>query len=562
MHTIHHKTRHLLLPLLIALPMMTANAADTTVISQTAAGLQGNNHSFGTSSVSADGRFVAFQSTASNLVTTNTFGLPHIFVHDKQTGQNSLVSVNSAGALANNDSFDPTISADGRFVAFNSLATNLVSGDGNGQIDTFIRDLQTGVTTRVSVSSTGIEGNSSSRHPPALSADGRFVAFTSWAGNLVADDSNGQIDVFVRDRQSSKTTRVSVGNANIQANNHSDSWPSISADGRYVAFSSNATNFGNTLDYNGQNIFVRDRVQNTTSLVSPRILTFGGSMSADMPSISADGRFVVFKSSNDNVIAGDNNARIDTFIRDRVTGSTSLISVSSAGVQGNGNSSSAYPAVISANGRFVAFVSDASNLVNGDSNAKEDVFVRDLLAHTTVRASASPTGVQANSGGSAPDINADGRFITFASGASNLLAVSDSNAKTDIFMRDRLLTAAKIADVQVLASVEPALVQKNIASTYSFTVTNNGAITATAVSLIDVFANGVPVSFTTSQGSCKKTSINVCNLGNLAPGGSVTITAVIKAVKSPFVQQISVNAAPLDHITVNNNLIISTPVTP
>ncbi|GAB6140141.1 hypothetical protein JCM14076_08700 [Methylosoma difficile] len=557
----YKKHRLFLICPLLSLAIGSVYAAETALISQSSAGIQGNSHSSADSAMSADGRYVVFKSTASNLVAGDTNSSSDIFVYDRQTGQTRRASISSTGVEANNDSQLPTISADGRFVAFNSFASNLIAGDSNAKIDTFVHDLQTGITTRVNVSSTGVEANGSSNYLPALSANGRFVAFNSDASNLVASDTNGSRDVFVRDRQTNKTTRVSISTAGAQANNHSVFAPAISADGRYVAFTSDATNF--SADQNaGSNTFVRDRTLNKTELVSPRIAVTGGGASWLAPSISADGRYVVFNSGADNLVAGDLNLKQDTFLRDRTTAVTRLVSTSTAGVQGNGTSSSFARPIISASGRFVVFGSEASNLVANDSNAKNDVFMRDMQTLTTSRISVDTAGAQAIGASDYPAVSADGRFISFSSDASNLLAAGDGNLKSDIFIRDRLLTTAKTADLQVVASLEPATVQKSIDATYRYTITNNGADSAASVSWVDVLSNASVTSLTASQGTCKKAGVSVCSLGTLAAGSSATITVVVKATLSPFVQTLNVSAAPIDAVRENNSLIISTPVTP
>jgi Tol biopolymer transport system component len=192
------------------------------------------------SAISADGRSVAFRSSASNLVVDDTNDLDDIFVHDRQTGATERVSVDSTGAQANDYSLVPAISADGRYVAFASFASNLVAGDNNGILDVFVNDRQTGATERVSVDSTGAQANGWSDYT-AISADGRYVAFGSIANNLVAGDTNGPIDIFVHDRQTRATERVSVDSTGAQANDYSVD-PAISADGRSVAFGSIASN--------------------------------------------------------------------------------------------------------------------------------------------------------------------------------------------------------------------------------------------------------------------------------------------------------------------------------
>ena len=328
-----------------------------------------NGYLYAQPAISADGRFVAFASSASNLVAGDTNGVPDVFVRDRLAGVTRRVSVGASGQ-ANHFSADPAISADGRFVAFESGASNLVAGDTNGKSDVFVRDRLAGVTRRVSV---GVGGQANyTSNIPAISADGRFVAFDSGASNLVAGDTNGTDDVFVWDRLAGVTRRVSVGGSG-QANNGSYS-PAVSADGRFVAFESFASNLV-AGDTNGKaDVFVRDRLAGVTRRVS---VGAGGQANSDSgtPTISADGRFVAFLSGASNLVPGDTNGTYDVFVRDRLAGVTRQMSV---GAGGQANDYSAFPA-ISANGRSVAYESYASNLVRGDTNGALDVFVRDPL---------------------------------------------------------------------------------------------------------------------------------------------------------------------------------------
>jgi Tol biopolymer transport system component len=291
-----------------------ASAGSTTRVSVDSAGRQANGPS-SVAAISANGRFVAFESDATNLVAGDTNGLTDIFVHDLVARTTTRVSVDSLGRQANGPSFNPSISSDGRFVAFESNATNLVTGDTNGRPDIFVRDLLTGKTTRVSVDSVGRQANGPSLSA-AISGDGRFVAFESDATNLVAGDTNGRRDIFVYDMATRATTRVSVDSLGRQANG-----PSFSA------------------------------------------------------AISGDGRFVAFESDATNLVPADSLLKRDVFVRDLVLGSTVRASVDSDGRQALGASSGA---AISGDGRSVAFESDASNLVPGDTNLTRDVFVHNL----------------------------------------------------------------------------------------------------------------------------------------------------------------------------------------
>jgi Tol biopolymer transport system component len=394
-------------------------------------GQRGNAQS-SQSAISADGRFVAFWSFATNLVAGDTNNEWDIFVRNRRTQLTSRVSVGPGGQQANGFNQDPAISAHGRFVVFMSDATNLVAGDTNGTTDVFVRDRRTHVTHRVSVGPGGLQANGRS-FAPAISADGRFVAFASTASNLVAGDTNGTDDVFVRDRRTHVTHRVSVGPGGLQANNSSVN-PAISADGRYVAFWSGASNLVAGDTNNTVDVFVRDRVAQVTRRVS---VGPGGQQPNDSsvePAISAHGRFVAFISFASNLVAGDTNQSPDVFVQDRRTQVTRRVSVGPGGQQANGFSSQ--PA-ISAGGRYVAFTSDASNLVAGDTNQSPDVFVRDRRTQVTRRVSVGPGSQQANSQSFDPAISAHGLLVAFASAASNLVA-GDANNTVDVFVRDRV----------------------------------------------------------------------------------------------------------------------------
>jgi Tol biopolymer transport system component len=366
----------------------------------------------------------------------------------------SRVSVDSGGAASNNGSYQPSISADGRYVAFQSTASDLVGGDTNGVSDVFVRDRVAGTTQRVSVDSGGAQADGGS-YLPSISADGRYVAFLSYATNLVGGDTNGISDIFVRDRQSGTTERVSVGPSGAQGNADSYGAPSISADGRYVAFLSNARNLVSGDTNSAPDVFVRDRQSGTTERASVDSSGVQGDGPSASCAISADGRCVVFQSSATNLVPGDTNGVSDVFVHDRQSGITERVSVASGGAQGNGSSYSPSVPAISADGRTIAFVSYASDLVGGDANGAADVFVRDRQSGTTGRVSVDSGGAQGNgsSGYFGCAISADGRFVAFASDASNLVS-GDSNAHSDVFVRDRSYSAfASLCDPGVGAVI-------------------------------------------------------------------------------------------------------------
>jgi Tol biopolymer transport system component len=377
--------------------MGSAKAQVTQRVSIDSSGGQANGSS-GSGFMSADGRFVVFEDSASNLVPGDTNGYQDIFIHDRLTGLTERVSVSSTGEEANAESDSPSVSGDGRFVAFHSGATNLVPGDTNGVVDVFVRDRQTQTTTRASVDSSGIGGNGDS-YDPSLSADGRYVAFWSYASNLVSGDTGAYYDVFVHDQQTGATIRVSVDSSGAQAN-QSSYFPSISATGRYVAFESTASNLVAD-DTNGRDdIFVRDIQAGTTQRVSLDSSGVEANDGSYCPAISGDGRYVAFESSATNLVTGDTNGRDDIFVHDCQAGPTVRISVSSSGGQANnysGDLGIRRSSAISADGRYVSFQSMASNLVTGDNNGKQDVFVRDSQLGTTTRVTIASSGVQAKS---------------------------------------------------------------------------------------------------------------------------------------------------------------------
>jgi Tol biopolymer transport system component len=345
------------------------------------------------------------------------------------TGTNQRVSLASNGAEADRDSFTPALSADGQIVAFVSTATNLVPNDTNNARDIFVYDVRASTIRRVSVSSSGVQGNGDS-DMPALSADGRFVAFSSASSNLVPNDTNRVADVFVHDLLTGQTERVSVASDGSQANGASG-LPALSADGRYVVFESVASNLVPNDTNNAYDIFIHDRQTRQTRRVSVSSTGVQGNGNSRFPAISADGRYVAFASNASNFIAGDVGISWDIFVHDTLTGETRCVSRSNTGALGN-NHSLGRPA-LSGDGRFVAFSSSASNLVPGDTNNVDDIFVYDTRTETIRRVSVSATGEQANGPSMQTRISQDGRYIAFRSEATNLVP-DDTNGFADIFL--------------------------------------------------------------------------------------------------------------------------------
>lgn len=350
-------------------------------------------------------------------------------------GTTQRVSVTSAELEATGgDSTDAAVSDDGRFVAFASDATDLVAGDTNGHTDIFVRDRADGTTERVSVNSAEEQALDGDSERPAISGDGRYVVFRSGATNLRAGDDVIARELYIRDRSAGTTEVVSFSDDEQDVG--SGDYPDISADGRYVVFESNSVSFPNPTELGRLDIFLRDRTAGTTELVnisdSEEQASNGGSW---YPTISDDGNLVAFASSANNLSPDDAQIHSNIFLRNRSAGTTTLVDVNSAEEQADYQTGGTGP-VISANGLFVAFISGATNLVPNDPD-RYDVFVRDLAAGTTEMASVGSDEAAANSNSVTPAISASGRFVAWDSYATNL-DPADTYYSSDIFVRDRL----------------------------------------------------------------------------------------------------------------------------
>jgi hypothetical protein len=394
-------------------------------------GVEGNGDSTSyRQAMSGNGQFVVFASNASNFLFSDTNDHLDIFVRDVKSWTMSRASISSSGAQANGDSTLPAISSDGAYVAFDSAATNLVSGDNNGHIDVFIRARLLGITERVSVGSDGIEANQGGTRAN-VTTDGQFVVFESHSDNLVRRDSNGDSDIFVHDRMTGMTERVSVSSTGIEALGSSE-MAHISGDGRFVVFQSNAPNLVVGDTNNAYDVFIHDRFTEVTTLMSRSGLGMIGNAASFQPSISDDGRWVGFSSDASNFAVDDSNNKTDAFLHDTMTGVLMLVSRSSTGQLGNDRSDLAE---ISADGHSMVFRSAATNLVAGDSNAQPDLFVRDLQADFTTRVSFETDGSQFTGPLSDPSISGNGQYVSFWSTASDVVP-GDTNQASDAFVID------------------------------------------------------------------------------------------------------------------------------
>ncbi len=346
-------------------------------------------------------------------------------------GTTERASVGASAGQGIGDSDQVSVSGDGRFIAFRSAASNLVANDTNGVTDIFVRDRFTGSVECVSVSDAGAQGDGASLEPH-LSFDGRFVVFGSEANNLATDvPIGGSKDIYLHDRTLGTTRTVTRG-ASGQASSGDCHRPRVSTDGRFVCFEGSATNLtpGSTTGYQ---VFRRDMTGGTL-LVSVALTGAPGSGFSWTGGISGDGRYVTFVSSASNLVAADTNGQTDCFRRDLQSNLTLRASVSSAGLQGDGSTFTG--SSISRNGRWVAFCSSASNLAPGEFAAAYDIFVHDAQLLQTFRLSVNTAGVAANQSSYDPAVSDDGRFVAFQSFSSNL-DVLDTDLQSDIFLRDR-----------------------------------------------------------------------------------------------------------------------------
>jgi Tol biopolymer transport system component len=377
-------------------------------------------------SISADGRFVVYDSGADNLVAKDTNNAWDVFIYDRHTGRNALVSLNSKGIQGDEGSSNGVISANGLFVVFQSTAKNFVPGV-TPYINVFVRDLRKGITSRIT-NAIGGDSNGAS-FSWSISGNGRFVVFQSEASNLVAQDNNQNWDIFLYDRQVGKMKLASIASDGSQSNGLSSA-AVVSDNGRWVAFRSEANNLVSG-DTNGvADIFVHDFKTAATQRVSVATDGSQANSGSDSPSMSADGRYIVFESSASNLVRRDTNNFDDIFLYDLKTGKTSRVDVSKSGSQANGNSLS--PS-ISADGEYVAFTSGANNLAPGDNNNVADVFVKSLKTGEIRLVSRASDGSQGSGLPTDAHVSNDGHWISFESTDTRLVP-NDTNGVSDIYL--------------------------------------------------------------------------------------------------------------------------------
>ncbi len=422
-------------------------AARTELISKATSGGSADGRSQDPS-ISSNARYIVFDSTARDLVTDKTTSYSDIFLYDRTTGNLTRINIPETDSEADGHSGNTEISADGNVIAFASSASNLLDSDDEGYKDIFVYDRDDGTLTRVSVASNGDAGNGDSDNPD-VSSNGRYIVFDSEASNLVADDNNEQKDIFRYDRQTKGTIRVNYDFLDKEAVDYDSIDPVISDNGRYVAFETRAV-LNPCDDNNDEDIYLRDITDGLTTLASVTYYGCVANNRSHHPSISGDGRFVAFSSHASNLVMApgeDTNHQQDVYIRDFLNGTTERVSVKGASGEGD-ERSVGYGGNISSDGSYVVFSSEATNLIANDGNENFDVFARDKTTSTTTREGVGhywePTS--GDNPANTTVISADGRYIIFDSQSSNLVS-GDSNGDWDIFIRDYLWPGPLVTDI-------------------------------------------------------------------------------------------------------------------
>jgi Tol biopolymer transport system component len=483
---------------------------------------------FGNPSISADGRYVAFASLqfVMNTIPNGTVG---IFVRDRLANKTEQIPFNLNSSV---DGSNVVFSKNGRYLGFRETPNDTLVSDAKSNY--YIYDLLKHKKEFIG----DIYGEK-------ISSDGRFISFT---------DNNG---ISIYDRLTRKTKNIALKGKEFPIFNLA-----LSSDGRYVVFTSDASMVKEDTNETWD-IFVYDLKTDKIERVSVSSdgRQVNGNDIALSANISANGRYVAFLSYSSSLVPKDTNNAMDIFVHDRLLRTTERVSVDSNGKQANKGVSFYFPFQISADGRYVSFASDSSNLVAGDTNKDEDIFIHDRMIHKTERVNISSKGTQGNTGSRELSLSADGRYIAFASDAYNLLNGKDTDGELDIFVRDRLLDTKHHADLTITPTTKPASLKVNTQGAYLYTITNNGKDAVPDVSLIHLVSGGSAVSFKPSQGKCSPSTVEtVCHLGKLAAGKKLTLHVMVKAQSKAFSQQVTVSGAPVDIKPINNQISVTTPI--
>lgn len=474
---------------------------ETTGGSVTKEGTQGNGNS-GEPVLTPDGRYLAFESIATNLVAgVDTRGRYQAYVLDRDTGGIDIVSISSDGEAANEHVSSVDISDDGRYVVWHTLATNLVPETNLDKWQVYLHDRVTGTTELISRAQDGTPANRLSLEP-SISGDGRYVAFRSHAGNLVAGTTINRSHIYLLDRETNEVKLVSrahdggeaSGPPGSSSTNSGDSGePSITPDGRHIVYSSHATNIVEEPGGPGLDVFVYDSQTGLNEQVSVTAKGEAQDKGAWEPSISADGRYVTFTSASFNMVPTAGWASFHVYIHDRETGDTERVSVSSDGVEGDGGGQEP---TISGDGRYVAYMSYAFNLVpEAEQNPRPDIYLWDRLTGSTELITTAADGGPANSDSGAPNLNHDGSVVAYESLSDNLIEV-DANDRRDVFIRQR-------GAPESISSIATSLTDGSVAvegrATFSGTEISRAEAeslpTAPATSMTDAEITGASVTY-------------------------------------------------------------------
>ncbi|OCQ99171.1 hypothetical protein BCD67_08345 [Oscillatoriales cyanobacterium USR001] len=429
------------------------------------------------------------------------------------------ISISANNGLGNDRSFNPDISSNGRYVTFSSDANNLTNGDTNNEPDIYLRDTVNGTTTLISVTNSNVASGIS--WDSSISEDGQNIAFVSAANNIIPQDNNTIPDIFLRNSLNNKTTLISTGLGGTTASSFSFS-PVVAGNGRYVIFGSNANNLVAGDNNNQIDIFLRDTLNNTTKIVSLAADNNQGNNASFSPAISANGQYAAFLSKANNLVPGDNNNEQDIFFRDILNSVTSLVSVATGNTTPGNAAARAFS--MSSDGRYIVFGSESSNLVPGDNNGQQDIFLRDTSNSTTRLISISTGGTLGNNASENPSISNDGRYIVFKSAANNLVA-GDNNNQADIFLRDTLSSTTTLLPLGS-SNATGAPLSFSISGDGKYVVFTNSSIDNDDIFLYEIGGSTVPTPSSTINGSVPVTINSVTNQdGTVNEGESLTITS-------------------------------------
>jgi len=403
-------------------------AGITERISTDSAGMQGNQNSIN-SSISDDGQIVVFDSTSSNLVIGDSNADFDIFAKNRRDNSTYRLSIATDGSQANGPSVDPKVSADGRYVVFSSDASNLVLGDTNSLTDVFLHDISMGITTLISKNDNNEIGNGTSE-TATISADGRYIVFVSESTNFSLTDNNITRDIYLHDRLNATTILVSSNSLGAVANGESIS-PDISTDGNLIVFASLADNLVASDSNSNSDVFIKNMSSQQVQRISVSSTGIEANGLSDTPSISGDGSVVAYRSTATNLVANVSTISKQIYVKDMTTGENELVSVNNQG--DTANKGSFFAIGLSDDGRIVAFYSEADNLGSNDLNQTWDVFIRDRVRNMTQLVSVNSDGIIGDGNSFLPSINSAGNYISFGSSATNLI-LDDSNASWDIFV--------------------------------------------------------------------------------------------------------------------------------